>query len=144
MPRAPRVTIVGGGIGGLAAALALEQRGAEAIVCEQTAALSEIGAGLNLTPNAVKAARALGLEAAVTAIAAETNFLNIRSWKGGRFISRTKRADFRQRFGALNLSVHRADLLEILGGALKTTQLRFNALPAFACPSPGTHVPPRS
>jgi len=127
MPRAPRVAIVGGGIGGLAAALALEQRGAEAIVCEQTAALSEIGAGLNLTPNAVKAARALGLEAAVTAIAAETNFLNVRSWKSGRFISRTKRADFRQRFGAPNLSVHRADLLEVLGGALKTTQLRFNA-----------------
>jgi len=126
MPRAPRVAIVGGGIGGLAAALALEQRGAETIVCEQTAALSEIGAGLNLTPNAVKAARALGLEAEVTAIAAETNFLNIRSWKSGRYISRTKRADFRQRFGAPNLSVHRADLLEILGGALKTTQLRFN------------------
>jgi salicylate hydroxylase len=127
MTRAPRIAIVGGGIGGLAAALALERRGAETIVCEQAPALSEIGAGLNLTPNAIKAVRALGLEAEVTAVAAETNFLNIRSWKSGRFISRTKRADFRQKFGAPNLSIHRADLLEILAAALKTTALRFDA-----------------
>jgi salicylate hydroxylase len=127
MPRQPRIAIVGGGIGGLAAALALERRGAETVVYEQSGELSEIGAGLNLTPNAVKALRALDLEAAVNAIAAETNFLNIRSWKSGRYISRTKRADFRERFGAPNLSVHRADLLEVLAGALKTTQIRFGA-----------------
>ncbi len=127
MPRTPRIAIIGGGIGGLAAALALERRGAETIVCEQSGALSEIGAGLNLTPNAVKALRALGLENAVQEIAAETDFLNIRSWKSGRYISRTKRGDFRQKFGAPNLSVHRADLLEVLGAALKTTQLRFGA-----------------
>ena len=54
MPRAPRVAIIGAGIGGLAAALALERRGAEVVVCEQSPALSEIGAGLNLTPNAVR------------------------------------------------------------------------------------------
>jgi salicylate hydroxylase len=127
MSRTPRIAIIGGGIGGLAAALALEQRGAETIICEQTGALSEIGAGLNLTPNAVKALRALGVEQQVQAIAAETDFLNIRSWKSGRYISRTKRGDFRQKFGAPNLSVHRADLLEVLATALKTTQFRFNA-----------------
>ena len=55
MPRAPRIAIIGGGIGGLAAALALERRGAEVVVCEQSPVHSEIGAGLNLTPNAVKA-----------------------------------------------------------------------------------------
>ena len=62
MPRAPRIAIVGGGIGGLAAALALERRGAEVVVAEQSPALSEIGAGLNLTPNAIKALRSLGVE----------------------------------------------------------------------------------
>jgi salicylate hydroxylase len=127
MSRIPRIAIVGGGIGGLSAALALERRGAETIVCEQAEALSEIGAGLNLTPNAVKALRALGIENEVQAIAAETDFLNIRSWKSGRYISRTKRGDFRQKFGAPNLSVHRADLLDTLAKALKTTQFRFNA-----------------
>ena len=124
MPRAPRIAIVGGGIGGLAAALALESRGAETIVCEQTPALSEIGAGLNVTPNAVKALRALGVEDEVTAAACDTNFLNIRSWDSGRYISRTRRSDFREKFGAPNLGVHRADLLAILAGALKTTDIR--------------------
>jgi salicylate hydroxylase len=127
MPRAPRIAIIGGGIGGLSAALALERRGAETVVCEQSGALSEIGAGLNLTPNAVKALRALGVENEVNAIASESYFLNIRNWKSGRYVSRTRRADFRQKFGAPNLSVHRADLLEILAAALKTTEIRFGA-----------------
>ena len=75
MPRAPRIVIIGGGIGGLAAALALEQRGAEVIVTEQLSQLSEIGAGLNLTPNAIKAFRALGLEDRINAIGAGSEFL---------------------------------------------------------------------
>jgi salicylate hydroxylase len=124
MPRAPRIAIVGGGIGGLAAALALERRGAEVIVAEQSGALSEIGAGLNLTPNAVKALRALGVEDAVNGIASGSEFLNIRSWKSGRYISRMRRGDFKQRFGAPNLSVHRADLLDVLAGALRSTDIR--------------------
>src|SRR6204780_5280067 len=123
-PRTPRIALIGGGIGGLAAALALERRGAEVIVCEQSPALSEIGAGLNLTPNAVKALRALGVENEVNAIASGSEFLNIRSWKSGRYISRMQRGDFRQRFGAPNLSVHRADLLGVLSGALKSTDVR--------------------
>ena len=127
MPRAPRVAIVGGGIGGLAAALALEQRGAETIVCEQSPALSEIGAGLNLTPNAVKACRVLGIEQQVLGIGSGTDFLTIRSWNSGRVISRTRRGDFPKKFGAPNIGVHRADLLDALAGALKTTQLRFDA-----------------
>ncbi len=124
MARAPRIAIVGGGIGGLAAALALERRGAEVIVAEQSPALSEIGAGLNLTPNAVKALRVLGVEDTVNAVASGSEFLNIRSWKSGRYISRMRRGDFKQKFGAPNLSVHRADLLEVLAGALRTTQIR--------------------
>jgi 2-polyprenyl-6-methoxyphenol hydroxylase-like FAD-dependent oxidoreductase len=55
MTRAPRIAIVGGGIDGLAAALALERRGAEIVICEQSPALNEIGAGLNLSPNALMA-----------------------------------------------------------------------------------------
>src|SRR5580698_8334014 len=102
MARSPRIAIIGGGIGGLAAALALERRGAETIVAEQSSALSEVGAGLNLTPNAIKALRILGVEDAVTAIGAESDFLDIRSWKSGRFISRMHRGSFRQKYGAPN------------------------------------------
>ncbi len=124
MPRAPRIVIIGGGIGGLAAALALEQRGAEVIVTEQSSQLSEIGAGLNLTPNAIKAFRALGLEDRINAIGAGSEFLVIRSWKNGRYISRVRRGDLREKFGAPNLTVHRADLLSILANALKATDIR--------------------
>ena len=61
MTRAPRIAIVGAGVGGLAAALALERHGAEILICEQSPALNEIGAGLNLSPNALMALRALGV-----------------------------------------------------------------------------------
>jgi 2-polyprenyl-6-methoxyphenol hydroxylase-like FAD-dependent oxidoreductase len=66
-------------VGGLAAALALERRGAEIIVCEQSPALNEIGAGLNLSPNALMAVRVLGVEDAVVALGSESDFLIIRS-----------------------------------------------------------------
>jgi salicylate hydroxylase len=124
MARTPRIAIVGGGIGGLAAALALEQRGVETIVCEQSAMLSEIGAGLNLTPNAVKALRSLGVEDEIYAIGSGTDWLAIRSWKSGRIVSQMRRGDFRRKYGAPNISAHRADLLNVLAGALKTTEIK--------------------
>jgi salicylate hydroxylase len=120
----PRIAIIGGGIGGLAAALALERCGFETIVCEQSPALSEIGAGVNLTPNALMALRVLDLEEAVVAVGCESDFLVIRSWKSGRVISRMRRGSFRQQFGAPNLTIHRADLLGVLHSALKRTELR--------------------
>src|SRR5437667_8156424 len=103
----PRIVVVGGGIGGLAAALALERRGAEVVVCEQSLALSDIGAGLNLSPNAMMALRALGVEEAVIAIGSESDFLIVRSWKSGRIISRMDRGILRRQFGAPNVTVHR-------------------------------------
>src|SRR5271169_5237570 len=114
MSRAKRVAIIGGGIGGLAAALALERRGAEVIVYEQSPVHSEIGAGLNLTPNAVKAFRALGLGQEIEDIGWGSEWLMIRSWQSGRYISRNRRGEYRQKFGAPNLTVHRVDLLEVL------------------------------
>ncbi len=124
MPRAPRVAIIGGGIGGLAAALALERRGVEAIVCEQAPALSEFGAGLNLTPNAIKALRALGIGDEIEAIGSGSEYMLMRSWKSGRVISRARRGEFRKLYGAPNLTAHRADLLGVLRGALKSTDIR--------------------
>src|SRR5215471_8994557 len=127
MRRVPRIAIVGGGVGGLATALALERQGAEIVVCEQSAALNEIGAGLNLSPNALMALRVLGVEDQVIALGSESDFLVIRSWRSGRIVSRMRRGAFRQQFGAPNLTVHRADLLNVLRGALKTVDFRFGA-----------------
>jgi salicylate hydroxylase len=127
MTRAPRVTIIGGGIGGLAAALALDRRGAEVVICEQSSGANEIGAGLHLSPNALKALRVLGVEDAVIAQGSEADFLTIRSSKSGRVMSRMRRGAFRQQFGAPNLTVHRADLISVLRGALKMADIRFGA-----------------
>jgi salicylate hydroxylase len=69
----------------------------------------------------------LGVEDAVIALGSESDFLIIRSWKSGRIISRMRRGTFRQQFGAPNLTVHRADLLDVLGSALKTADIRLGA-----------------
>ena len=63
MAASPRreVLVVGGGIGGLAAALALARRGAWVRVLEQAPAIAEVGAGLQITPNGTRVLRALGL-----------------------------------------------------------------------------------
>ena len=63
MPRTPKVAIVGAGIGGLTAAVAMHRRGIEVGVYEQSPQIAEIGAGVSLSPNAIKAFRALGLDA---------------------------------------------------------------------------------
>lgn len=119
MARNPKVAIVGAGIGGLAAALALHRRGVEVAVYEQSAALGEIGAGLNLSPNALKAFRHLGMEADAVAIGYQADFQTVRSWRSGRVISRqARKGGFAERFGASMLTIHRADLLAIFARAL--------------------------
>ena len=124
MRRTPRILVIGGGIGGLAAAIALERQHAEVTVCEQSPKLSEIGAGIGLAPNAIKALRALGLEEKINAIAWASDYAVIRSWRDGRAISRTYQGDYRERFGAPSVTAHRADLLGVLAGALSTTDVR--------------------
>ena len=124
MLRMPRILVVGGGIGGLAAALALERQHAEVILCEQSPGLSEIGAGIGIAPNAIKALRALGLEDKINTIGWESEFAVVRSWKSGRQISRMYQGDYRERFGAPSLTVHRADLLGVLAGALRSSDIR--------------------
>lgn len=119
MGRVPKIAIVGGGLGGLAAAVALRQRGIEADVYERTRELSEIGAGLNLSPNALKAFRTLGIEQAALEIGFEADDQVIRSYRSGRALARQKRTgDIAERFGAVFLCIHRADLLDILARAL--------------------------
>ncbi len=119
MARSPRIAIIGGGIGGLTAAVALRQRGMEVVVFEQASALGDIGAGIQLGPNAVKTFRALGMEAEIAAIGFESEYQTIRSWRSGRIISRQRRKDvLRSRFGAPHYTLHRADLLEVLSRAV--------------------------
>jgi salicylate hydroxylase len=126
MNRKPKVAIVGGGVGGLAAALALHRRGIEVTVHEQSAAAGDIGAGLNLGPNALKAFRALGVEQAALDAGVLTDRQIIRSWRSGRIILRQNRgAEMTQRFGAPFLTIHRADLIAAFLQALPDGVVQF-------------------
>jgi salicylate hydroxylase len=113
-----RVAIIGGGIGGLTAALALTQAGAEVQVYEAAAELREIGAGVSLHPNAMRVLRAAGVEDAVRAVGGRSPWTAIRDGITGRVISRTSQAQQAARLGIEGATVHRADLLDILARAL--------------------------
>lgn len=110
-----KVVIVGGGLGGAAAALALHRQGIDVRLYEKASALSEIGAGLNLSPNALKALRYLGVEDEAVAVGVQSREQVIRSFRSGRVIARSKRTgDAVARYGAPFLTIHRADLLDVL------------------------------
>jgi len=100
---------VGAGIGGLSAAIALQRRGIEAVIFERTSELKEIGAGIAIAANAMKALDSLGLADVVKHIGAEPQFYEIRSWRG-EMLSKVSVSEQREKLGATSVAVHRADL----------------------------------
>ena len=119
----PRVAIIGGGIGGLTAANALSRAGIEVAVYEAAAELKEIGAGVALHPNAMKGLRAIGVEDDVRRVAGRSQWQVMRNWKTGRVIGKTSRQQQVASFGIPGATVHRADLLDVLAGALPASRV---------------------
>ncbi|MCL4695653.1 MAG: FAD-dependent monooxygenase [Burkholderiaceae bacterium] len=115
-----RIAIVGGGIGGLAAALFLRARGVEATVYEQASALREVGAGLVVPPNMVRPLARLGLAARLPAFAVRLEAAwEFRRWQDGHVLSVQPMGDECERlYGAACYVAHRADLLAMLQAAL--------------------------
>jgi len=113
-----RVAIIGGGIGGLTAANALSRSGIETAVYEAAAELKEIGAGVALHANAMRVLRAIGVEDGVREAAGRSQWQVMRNWKTGRVIGKTSRQRAAASFGIEGATVHRADLLDVLAGAL--------------------------
>lgn len=108
---AGEVAIVGAGIGGLAVAAALLQRGVRVTVFEQTSELGEVGAGVMLTPNASRCLADFGILDEVAADAVTPQHTRVRHGQTGAILSEsTVGADYWERFGAPFLCVHRADL----------------------------------
>ena len=126
MARKLRVAIIGGGIGGLTAARALVRRDIDVRVYESSPELKEIGAGVALGPNAMKALRSLGLEDAVRAIGYQSPYQQLRTWKG-RTISKTDATVTANRFGASACMIHRADLLDVLAQSVPTDIVSLSA-----------------
>ncbi|MGE0217493.1 FAD-dependent monooxygenase [Mycolicibacterium sp.] len=105
------VVICGAGIGGLAAAAALRQQGIATTVLEQAPQLGEIGAGLQIGPNATRVLHHLGLRDAMDQISLEVQETVNRRWQDGSIIAKTTLgASATARYGAPYLQVHRADL----------------------------------
>ncbi|MDE1186866.1 MAG: FAD-dependent monooxygenase [Pantoea sp.] len=120
-----RIAFVGAGLGGLAAAIAAHRAGFAVAVYDQAHAFGDIGAGIQVGPNAVKALRALGLEAGLRQFGAMPERHVGRSWRSGRVLFRSEtRSACLERFGAPFFQVQRSDLHAHLRSALPAGILR--------------------
>jgi len=115
----PLIGICGGGIGGLAAAIALHKLGQRVVVFEQAPQFARVGADINLTPNAVRALDGLGIGEALRETAARPAFRISRDGYTGEETSRLAMSSAaEEKYGAPQLTMHRADLLKALEQAV--------------------------
>ncbi|MGI9386648.1 MAG: FAD-dependent monooxygenase [Methyloligellaceae bacterium] len=115
-----KAVIVGGGIGGLTAALAFLRVGWDVVVLEQAAELGDVGTGLQISPNGMKVLSALGLSDALRKVQFEPERLEMRLGRTGQYIFSIPLEGVAQtRWGASYLNFHRADLVGVLGAALE-------------------------
>ena len=136
-PSSTSVAVIGGGIGGLAAALSLLRLGFDVHVYEQTRSLRDVGAGIQISPNASRILRRLGLADASTVHGVTPLALHQRRWDDGRTLRCTPLgAAVESACGSPYYQAHRADLLAALAGRLPTGRLhvghRLTALTAHA------------
>jgi len=120
------VAVVGGGLAGLATANALAKFGFTAEVFEQSATLKEVGAGINTSPQAVKALRAIGVGDKVGGVANESAGIYSRNMQTGEPVEFLDRRPMAERYGAPGYTFHRADLLEALAGGLDPARIHLN------------------
>jgi salicylate hydroxylase len=114
-----QVAIIGGGIGGLSAALQLLKIGLDVDIYEQAPQLSEIGAGIQISPNASRLLQRLGLKAATDSVGVRPRAVHQRRWDDGRTLQRAPLgSEVEAAFGAPYYHFHRADLANLLAGAL--------------------------
>jgi salicylate hydroxylase len=118
-PSDTRIAIIGGGIGGLTAAISLLQAGFDVQVYEQTRLLSEVGAGINIGPNASRLLLRLGLGEECAKVAFRSPFFHQRRWQDGRTLTRTPLGDtIAKEFGAPHMIFHRGELHALLAKAV--------------------------
>ncbi len=123
---ADRVLIVGGGIGGLAAAAALRRVGIQAALFERAAKLQEVGAGLSLWSNAVTALARLGLKEVIVE-QGSTIESAVTLTAQGRILSQVPIGDLGREIGSPSVGVHRADLQQALLAAVEPQPVQLGA-----------------
>jgi salicylate hydroxylase len=137
-----RVAIVGGGLGGLAAAAFLHQAGMPAVVSEQERELREVGAGIMVPPNAARMLRRLGVLGAFSERAVQLDIgWEFRRWLDGAVLSaQDLTAKSARLYGEHTYTVHRADLLDAIKRAVPASAVwlgkrldRFSVSEAGVC-----------
>jgi len=118
------LAVIGGGMGGLTAALALLQAGVDVHVYEQAGALREVGAGVQISPNASRVLHRLGLAEALAESGVKPIAWHQRRWDDGRTLLRTPLADAMEAaFGFPHYQMHRSDVLNALARAFPEERL---------------------
>jgi salicylate hydroxylase len=114
------ILIAGGGIAGLTTALALARKGFRAVVFEQSQKLDPIGAGLQLSPNALHVLQELGVAEALKPYAVQPTDIRIRKARSGKEIVRVPLGAYvEQRYGSPYWVIHRGDLQAVLLNAVR-------------------------
>ncbi len=114
-----KAVVVGGGIGGLNAALCFDKFGWEVEILEQAAELEDIGAGIQISPNGMHVLRALGIEKQVGTTGFRPLATQFRMGQSGRVImTQDMGKRLEEKWGAPYLHIHRADLVSAMAGAL--------------------------
>ena len=119
------IAIVGAGMGGLTAAIALIGMGHDVTIFEQAREFGRVGADINLTPNAVHVLDRLGIGERLRATAARPTHRISRMWDTGEETSRLEMSDTaEEKYGAPQLTIHRADLLSALEEKIDPARFR--------------------
>jgi salicylate hydroxylase len=119
-----RVLMIGGGIGGLSATLHLLKAGLDVHVYEQAPRIGEIGAGIQISPNASRLLIRLGLKEAMDKVGVRPGAVHQRRWDDGRTLQRAPLGpDVETAFGAPYYHFHRGDLAELLGAAVPAERI---------------------
>ena len=112
------VAVIGGGIGGLTAAVALRQAGFEVDVYEQAPELTEVGGGINMAPNATRVLRRRGLGEGLDREGIRPLSTHQRRWQDGRTLQKAPLNPLcEELYGAPHMTIHRADLLAAIAAA---------------------------
>jgi 2-polyprenyl-6-methoxyphenol hydroxylase-like FAD-dependent oxidoreductase len=122
----PKIAIIGGGIGGLTAAVALTRQGLAAEVYEQAPVLREVGAGVGLWPNAMTALEPIGLSGKVAQLTARVAGQGLRR-PDGKWLMRIPGELMAKRWGAGFVLVHRAELQQLLAAELDPAVIHLGA-----------------
>ncbi|HLX58389.1 MAG TPA: FAD-dependent monooxygenase, partial [Ktedonobacteraceae bacterium] len=105
-----KAIIIGGGIGGISAAIALKRAGCDVTVFERAPAIQEVGSGIPLWTNALKGLQKLGVANAFEALGKAVNAFKASTWQGDILTDLTNEKRL-QRLETVSMTVHRAELL---------------------------------